>query len=139
MKVDKKNDIKLNFNFEAMFLPAGVNAGSSPESSSDHYLDLYAALAPKPQNIFVVRVSGESMIDEGIYDGDILIVDKEEEPKDGKVVIAALNGELLVKTYKNMEGKIYLFSANKRFVPIEIFPDWDFKIQGVVKHVIHSL
>ncbi len=87
----------------------------------------------------MVRVAGDSMVNENIYEGDILVVNQDEKPSDGKVVIAALNGEMAVKTLRIIEGTVYLFSANKRFLPIEILPFWEFEIQGVVKHVIKSL
>lgn len=107
--------------------------------SNNLSLDLNAFLAPNPKNLYLVQVSGQSMINENIYNGDILIVDKNETPKDGKIVIASLNGDMFVKTLKIKSNKIYLYSANSQFLPIEILPDFNFKIQGVVKNVIHSL
>lgn len=79
------------------------------------------------------------MINESIFSGDLLIVKRNEQPKDGKIVIAALNGEMAVKIYRVMEDGIYLFSANDKFLPIEIKPFWNFEIQGVVKHIIHNV
>ena len=70
-------------------------------SPADEYLegklDLNQHLIPHPLAIFFVRVSGNSMVGAGIYEGDLLIVDRSLEPRDGKVVIAVVNGELLVK------------------------------------------
>ena len=139
MKVKKKNDVTTRIGFSAPVFNASPRAGEPKKLIKDSYIDLNSILAPKPQNVYMVHVQGDSMIDECIYSGDILIVDKTLSPGDGTVVIAALNGELLVKTYRVIEGKVYLFSANQRFLPIEIFPDWQFEVQGVVKHVIHSL
>lgn len=137
MKVKNIVELKSTFSFEAPLLRAeGVNISVNPNSQM---FDLNSVLAPKPDDVFLVRVSGESMIDEGIYDGDILVVNKNERPKDGKVVIAALNGEMAVKTFRKIEGKTYLFSANSKFLPIEIMPFWQFEIQGIVKHVIHNV
>jgi len=102
-------------------------------------IDLNTLLAPNPKNLYLVQVSGQSMINENIYNGDILIVDKNETPKDGKIVIASLNGDMFVKTLRIKSNKIYLYSANSQFLPIEILPDFNFVIQGVVKNVIHSL
>lgn len=140
MKAEKVAELKPKFKFEAPFLPAAIIGSKGKiKLKKDSTLDLNVLLAPKPKNIYMVRVTGESMKDEGIYEGDILVVDKGELPKDGKVVIAALNGEMAVKTYREINNKIYLFSANQRFLPIEILPYWEFKIQGVVKHVIHNV
>lgn len=138
MKARKKHEIKKRFAFEAPMLSAAFPAGLSPKSA-DQTLDLNHYLAPRPQSIFMVRVNGESMVDENIQDGDILIVDRNARPEDGLVVIAALNGEMAVKTFRVIDGKAYLFSANKKFLPIEIGSLMQFEIQGVVKHVIRNL
>jgi DNA polymerase V len=96
-------------------------------------------LAPNSSNLYIVKVAGESMIDVNIYNGDLLIVDKNEKPKDGKIIIAVINGELLVKILKIIDEKVFLFSANSKFLPLEILPNFNFQIQGVVKHVIHEV
>ncbi len=137
MKVKKIVELKTQFSFEAPIVSTAKNIAAKEQLKN--MLDLNTFLTPSPKEYFLVKVSGESMINEGIYDGDILIVNKNEFPKDGKVVIAALNGEMAVKTYRNIEGTVYLFSANEKFLPIEIKPFWEFEIQGVVKHVIHKL
>ncbi len=131
MKVRKVVELKSAFSFEAPLM-------ASMDSSTQMF-DLKSVLAPKPGDVYLVRVTGESMINEGIFDGDILVVNKSEQARDGKVVIAALNGEMAVKSYREIEGKVYLFSANEKFLPIEILPFWQFDIQGVVKHVIHNV
>jgi DNA polymerase V len=87
----------------------------------------------------MVHVNGESMIDENIDDGDILIVDSGAQPYDGKIVVASLNGELTVKTFREKKGRAWLISANKKFLPIEIGELVQFEIQGVVKHVIKKM
>lgn len=102
-------------------------------------IDLNQMLAPSSSNLYIVKVAGESMIDVNIYNGDLLIVDKNEKPKDGKIIIAVINGELLVKILKIIDEKVYLFSANSKFLPVEILPNFNFQIQGVVKHVIHEV
>ncbi|MFP4529127.1 MAG: LexA family protein [Candidatus Kapaibacterium sp.] len=140
MKVKKIVELKSRFSFEAPILPARIKKMRTiPAADSKEVLDLNQLLAPIPANYYLVRVNGESMIDEGILDGDILVVDRSAVPADGKVVIAALNGELAVKTFRVIDGSVYLFSANKKFLPIEIKPFWEFEIQGVVRHVIRKL
>ena len=78
------------------------------------------------------------MIDENIDDGDVLVVDYSETAYENKIVIASLNGEMAVKKYQIIDGKPYLISANKQFLPVEIKPSWNFEIQGVVKYVIKN-
>ncbi len=140
MKIDKVVELKTQYSFEAPMLPANIrNHRDKLVQISEGVIDLNTYLAPNPKNIYLVRVQGESMINDNIFSGDVLIVDKTELPKDGKVVIASLNGELAVKRFRLIDGKAYLFSANEKFLPIEILPFWQFDIQGVVKHVIHSV
>lgn len=138
MRVNLKTDIKNNYAFEAPFVSASSKTKQA-EKLINGNLDLMEYLAPNPDRLYMVRVNGESMIDEGIYDGDILIVDKKQSPRDGLVVIAALNGEMLVKTYRIIDNEAYLFSANKNFLPIKVMPIWELNIQGVVKHVIRNI
>lgn len=136
MKARKIAELNSQYSFEAPFVNTKDN---KPQINKKSYLDLNLHLAPNPDDIYLVRVNGESMIDEKIYHGDVLIVNKKEKPKDGKVVIAAINGEMAVKTFRVLNGIVYLYSANKNFLPIEIKPYWSFEIQGVVKYVIHDM
>lgn len=137
MKVKKIVELKTEYSFESNFYIASKNKKN--KKNEVYKLDLNSLLVPIPEDYFLVKVSGESMINEGIYDGDILIVNRKEQAKNGSVVIAALNGELAVKTYRIIDGVTYLFSANEKFLPIEIKPYWEFQIQGIVKHVIHNI
>lgn len=137
MKVKNIVELKSNFSFEAPIVSAEKIKGVS--KSNGKLIDLNNFLAPIAKEFFLVRVTGESMINESIFSGDLLIVKRNEQPKDGKIVIAALNGEMAVKIYRVMEDGIYLFSANDKFLPIEIKPFWNFEIQGVVKHIIHNV
>jgi len=137
MKVKKIVELKTEYSFESNIYIASKN--KNQKKNEVYKLDLNSLLTPKPEDYFLVKVSGESMINEGIYDGDILIVNRKEQAKNGSVVIAALNGELAVKTYRVIDGVTYLFSANEKFLPIEIKPYWEFQIQGIVKHVIHNI
>jgi len=139
LKVRKVVEVKSQYSFEAPVIPAVIKANTIFKNKELSLLDLNDFLVPKPNNIYLVRVSGESMIDENIYDGDLLIVDRFEKPDDGKVVIAALNGEMAVKIFRVIKGMVYLVSANKKFLPIRIEPYMEFQIQGIVKHVIHNM
>ncbi len=101
-------------------------------------LDLNEFLIEHPAATFYVRVTGESMINAGISPNDILIVDRAVEPTDGKIVIAALDGELTVKRLVKKQGKVYLYPENDSFKPIEVSPESEFKIWGVVTSAIHQ-
>jgi DNA polymerase V len=138
MRVKKQSEIKHTYKFEAPFVSASARSKAG-EKMIEGNLDILEFLAPRPESLYLVKVNGESMKDEHIYDSDVLIVDRDETPRDGLIVIAALNGELLVKTYRIINGDAYLFSANSNFLPIKILPVWDLQIQGVVKHVIRNM
>lgn len=140
MKVNKVLELKTQYSFEAMLVDASTNKKNKAKLiDRNRSLDLNKYLAPSPDCVYLVKVNGPSMIDQHIFDGDLLVVDRKAEPEDGKVVIASLNGEMAVKTFRKIDGKVYLYSANKNFLPIEIMPFWEFRIQGVVKHVIHKV
>lgn len=123
------------------FLLASIAAGfpSPADDYIDRTLDLNEFLVRHPAATFFVRVAGESMIDAGIHPGDILIVDRSIEPADDRIVIAALNGELTVKRIRMESGRICLAPENPRFPAIEITPDMQFEVWGVVCHVIHRV
>ncbi len=138
MKANKLPYVRTSYKFEAPIVEAKVKKKISSDRQVDKFLDLNAYLAPIPENIYLVRVSGESMIDANILDGDILVVDRKEKPRNGQIVIASLNGEMAVKYYKTENNNVYLVSANKKFTPIKISELFEFQIQGVVKHVIRN-
>ena len=118
-----------------------VSAGF-PSPADDHMdgkLDLNDHLIKHPAATFFVKATGESMIGAGIHDGDILIVDRSVEAKNGKVVIAAIDGQLTVKRLSTRRGKSWLMPENDKYPPIEIKEGNDVVIWGVVTNVIHAL
>jgi DNA polymerase V len=118
-----------------------VSAGlpSPAEDYIEGRLDLNRHLIKHPAATFFVRVAGDSMIDAGIHPGDILVVDRALEAQDKSVVIAVLDGELTVKRINRREGKIFLVPDNRAYEPLEIRPDMEFEVWGVVTSVIHHL
>ena len=86
-----------------------------------------------------MKVSGNSMIDAGIHDGDILIVDRSLKPANKKVVIAVVNGELTVRRIRVTKGTVVLISENKDYKPLQVDEEMDFEVWGVVTNVIHPL
>ncbi len=101
-------------------------------------LDLKEYLIEHPNSTFFVRVKGESMINEGIYDEDLLVVDKGIEPAIGQIVIAEINGEFTVKKIDMIKGSLYLVAANDKFDPILINEETEFMVWGVVTYCIHK-
>ena len=115
-----------------------VSAGF-PSPADDYLeanLDLNAFLVKKPAATFLVRVTGDSMIEAGISDGDILIVDRSITPQFGFIVIAVVNGEFTVKRFVQIGGRPFLKPENKRLQPIDISRIENFEISGVIVHAI---
>lgn len=126
---------------ELPFLLAAIPAGfpSPADDYVDRTLDLNDFLIRHPAATFFVRVAGDSMTGAGIRSGDILIVDRALAPENNRIVIAALNGELTVKRMRKEGGRIFLVPENDGYAPIEVTPEMQFEIWGVVAHVIHSV
>jgi DNA polymerase V len=112
-------------------------------SPADDYLegklDLNEHLVRNPTATFFVRVTGDSMEGAGMYSGDILVVDRSLDPKDGNVIIAVIDGELTVKRLSNKNGVISLVPENPNYKPLKITEEMSFTVWGVVTNVIHSL
>lgn len=128
---------ELNLPLAESACPAGF-----PSPAEDHMeqrLDLNDHLIDHPAATYFVRVSGESMVDAGIHDGDLLVVDRAEEPTDGDVVVAALDGQLTVKRLQVEPQALVLRSENDDYEPIRVSREAEFRIWGVVNHVVHSL
>jgi len=127
--------------FKLPLYHAKVAAGlpSEVDDKIEKMTDLNELLIKRPKKSFLVKVAGSSMIKAGIQDGDILIVDNGIEPIDGKIVIAAINGEITVKRLYINETNLQLMAENDAFSPIEISGEINFKILGIVTHVIHVL
>jgi DNA polymerase V len=118
-------------------VPAGA-----PELTEDYVegkLDLASMLVRNPTTTFLVRVTGDSMVDAGIHSGDMLVVDQSIEASDGSVVIAVVNGELTVKRLARSEREIFLVAENDSYDPIEVTGEMQCSIWGVVTSVIHFL
>jgi DNA polymerase V len=118
-----------------------VNAGfPSPAAGyMGEKLDLNEHLVRHPAATFFVRASGDSMTGSGIFDGDILIVDRSLNPGNMNVVIAVVNGEFTVKRLSVSDGNFSLLPANPKYKAVAIVDGMDFRVWGVVTHVIHKL
>jgi DNA polymerase V len=79
------------------------------------------------------------MRDAGVNSGDILVVDRAVEPGNGKIVVAAVNGELTLKRLRVRDGRLFLCPENPTFPALEITQDTDFQIWGVATYAIHKL
>ena len=131
--------IKTNYAIPLYTCPVSAGFPSPAEEYLEGKLDLNQHLIPHPLATFFVRVSGDSMIGAGIHEGDLLIVDRSEEARDGKVVIAVVNGKLLVKRLKYYDNQPSLVAEHPDYPELKITEVMDFQIWGVVTNVIHPL
>lgn len=119
-----------------------VRAGSGFPSPADDFieahLDLNTHLIPNPASTFFVTAAGDSMLDAGIRCGDMLVVDRSLTASHGKIVIAAINGELTVKRLARQGSKVMLMPENALHEPIDISQEQEVVIWGVVTYVIHQ-
>jgi DNA polymerase V len=131
----------LNLPLKLPFFGSNVPAGfASP--ADDHLeaeLDLNEFLIKHPAATFFVRAKGDSMQGAGIFDNDILIVDRSLTPQNNDVVIAAVAGELTVKRLAVKQGQPWLYPPNPNYKPIPIKEGSELYVWGVVIHTIHKV
>ena len=107
------------------------------ERSQD--IDILSMLCPHPEASYLIRVSGNSMIDAGVLSGDIVIVDKSNRnPTPHEIAMCELNGEYTLKHFVLEEGQGWLVPANPEYPRIRITPDDDFSVWGTVTYIIHK-
>jgi DNA polymerase V len=107
--------------------------------ATESSIDLNEQLVRNKKDTFFFRMNGNAMSGAGIYDHDILVVDRSVKTCNGKVVIACYNGEMIVRRLEKTLNKICLVSENKMSRAEEVQEDADFEVWGVVTHSIHSL
>tara|TARA_B100000959_G_C14898801_1_gene589958 strand:- start:496 stop:924 length:429 start_codon:yes stop_codon:yes gene_type:complete len=132
-----KADNTISLPLELSVSPIEAGFPSPADDHLDIALDLNEYLIKHPSATFYIYVKGDSMINDGIYNGDIMIVDRAISPKSKDVVIAAIDGEFTVKRIHKKNNKIYLQPSNKNYKTICITNEMDFQIWGVVTHTIH--
>jgi DNA polymerase V len=118
-------------------VPAGAPVAADDLREAE--VDLNTYLVSHPASTFMVTVKGDSMRDAAILDGDMLLVDSSIEPRNGKIVVAVINGELTVKRLEKNADSIRLMPENPDYNPIEVPEDASFFIWGVVTRVIHKI
>ena len=122
------------------FYDIEVSAGfpSPADDYKEKNLDLNELLIKQPEATFFAKASGDSMLGAGIHDGDMLIVDRSNTASDGRIVIAVLNGDLIVKRFKLLGRTAQPHSENSKYSPITFREGDSVSIWGMVTNVIHS-
>lgn len=130
----------LNTHISLPYADAGIQAGF-PSPAQDYItesIDLNREIVTHPAATFYGRVSGDSMIEEGIEPGDIIVIDRSLEPADGDLAVCCLDGEFTLKRICLRPSEIWLQPSNEAFDPILVTPDNSFEIWGVVTHTIKN-
>ena len=114
--------------------------GAAADDYMERGIDLNEQLIKNKPATFFFRMTGEAMTGAGIFNGDVLIVDRSLKTMNGKIVIAVLNGEMLVRRFEKTINKIRLVPETNRLSTIEVdLNGCDFAIWGVVTYVIHAV
>jgi DNA polymerase V len=113
--------------------------GAAADDYMERGIDLNEQLIRNKPATFFFRMKGDAMINAGIFDGDILIVDRSVKLVNGKVIVAILNGELLVRRFHKNFSSAFLIAENDRYKNINLAEFSNFLVWGVVVHSIHSL
>ncbi len=113
---------------------AGFPSPAEEELVDTMSLDDY--LIENKEASYLLEVKGESMIDAGIQEGDLVIAERTNSPKEGDIVIAEVDGGWTMKYFRKTDGKVWLEPANKNFKPI--YPENDLKVAAVVKGVVRK-
>lgn len=135
------SNIENPFNIGNPLIPlfsSSVKAGlpTDAEDYIEDYVDLNKLLSNETGATFLVRASGDSMINTPIFEGDMLVVERNNSPPSGKIVIAALDGELTVKKMIVEHDQVLLIAENKNYAPIVVKDSSTLKILGVVTNEV---
>jgi DNA polymerase V len=131
-----------NFNsLGAVYFDTGISAGfpSPAEDFKQERLSLDNELIKNKEATFFARVSGQSMIDAGLSDNDLLIIDRSLSPAHNKIAVCFLDGDFTVKRLKVEKEVVWLQPENKNYQPIKITEENDFVIWGIVTNVIKKV
>ncbi len=115
-------------------IQAGFPSPAEEELRDLISLDEY--LITRPESSFLLKVSGDSMVGAGIMPGDLVVVEKGREPKNGDVILAQVDGEWTMKYFSKRGGRIILEAANEKYPPIR--PREELRVGGVITAVIRK-
>ncbi|PJJ09906.1 SOS response UmuD protein [Flavobacterium sp. 1] len=123
------------------YITEGVSAGF-PSPAADFMetnIDLNKELSENPLATFYIKVKGNSMIDAGINDKDVLVVDRSLEPQNNKIAICCIDGEFTVKRIQVEKDCLYLMPENSSYEPIKVTEENQLIIWGMVTYVIKKI
>ena len=128
-----------DFGPEQLKTSKATGFGAAADDYAERGIDLNEQLIKNKPATFFMRVNGNAMIGAGIHNGDVVIVDRSLTATSGKIVIAVLNGEMLIRRYEVYNKKVRLVPATRKLSAIEVDAYADFSIWGVVTYAIRIL
>lgn len=125
---------------EVPYVDVGISAGfpSPADDFIELTIDLNRELIKHKDSTFFAKVKGDSMKNAGIFDGDLLIIDRSLEPQDGKIAICQIDGDFTVKRIKKENGVVWLIAENEDYKPIKVTEENELMIWGIVIHSIKT-
>ena len=127
------------FNQQQVKTANATGFGAAADDYMERGIDLNEQLIINKPSTFFFRMKGDAMREAGIFDNDVLIVDSSFKLATGKIIVAVLNGELLVRRFHKNFSSAFLTPENNRYKPINLAEFTDFTMWGVVTYVIHPL
>ena len=123
------------------FFESGVQAGFPSPAQGEYAdsIDLNRALITNPAATFCARVIGNSMVDAGINEGDLLIIDRSIDPHDGSIAVCFIDGDFTVKRLSVRDDGVFLTPANADFPELRVEENSNFQVWGVVSHIIKKV
>ena len=122
----------------APYVDSGISAGfpSPAEDFKERRLSLDDELIRNKEATFFARVSGQSMINAGLDDNDLLVIDRSLEPSHNKIAVCFIDGEFTVKRLKVQKDGLWLQPENSKYKPLKVTEENNFVIWGIVTNVI---
>ncbi len=128
-----------NFSQQEVKTANATGFGAAADDYAERGIDLNEQLIKNKPATFFFRMKGDAMREAGMFDNDILIVDRSLKLTSGKIIVAVLNGELMVRRFHKNFSSAFLIPENPRYKTINLAEFSDFQLWGVVVYSIHSL
>lgn len=128
-----------NFTQQEVRTANATGFGAAADDYAERGIDLNEHLITNKPATFFFRMKGDAMREAGMFDNDVLIVDRSLKLASGKIIVAVLNGELLVRRFHKNFSSAFLIPENTRYKPINLSEFSDFALWGVVTYCIHPL
>ncbi|MFA7681611.1 MAG: transcriptional repressor LexA [Candidatus Peribacteraceae bacterium] len=117
-----------------LFGPISAGFATAAEEHAEEMVTLESYIVKKPASTFLLRVRGDSMINAGIFEGDLVVVERDVEPKAGEIVVGVLDGEFTLKRLKRDKGKYYLQAENPEYP--DMYALEELQVAGIVRGVV---